>query len=158
MVADKAGYGRLNMQRDSLTLTKLNRSITLDRFNAQVQACQDEVYNLAYYFMGNVVLACEIVDRCFGEMYKGKIGSDSNFRMLALQLALRICLKGEIISCLPNLPATLNRDERIAVLLVDCLQYSYQEAALICSKDISWVSSNLAAGRCHSLGLVGSTI
>jgi DNA-directed RNA polymerase specialized sigma24 family protein len=143
------------MERESLALSrKMGQSSALERFNLQVQACQDEVYNLAYYLMGNAVLACEIVERSFRELYDRKIGEPSLFRMSALQLTLKNCLK-EKHSVHPSyLPITLKGDERIAVILVDCLQYSYQDAAFICSKDISWISSKLAAGRYHSLGMV----
>ena len=51
--------------------------LSLDQFNQQVLACQDEAFTLAFSILGDEGLACEVVQKAFLQVYANR-GDDCN--------------------------------------------------------------------------------
>lgn len=126
---------------------------SLDQFNQQVLACQDEAFTLAISLLGDEGLACKVVQESILQVY-GSYGNDENS-------IPAMVLQGVILSCRQVSASRwsgaeewvpgwnqLERCEQEAVLLVDRLGKTYPAAALIlkCSE---WdVARHIARGRC----------
>jgi DNA-directed RNA polymerase specialized sigma24 family protein len=126
-------------------------SLTLEQFNQQVLACQDDAFTLAIALVGEEELACQIVQEVIRKVY---ISGRSESQSIDLQV-----LRGVVFSCRRathspfresiTMPGwkQLKRHQKELLLLVDVLGKTYDETALILN--ISWQETiqNLARGR-----------
>lgn len=128
--------------------------IDLRRFNEQVLACQHEAYTLAVQLLGDEQRADAIVRDAVVQTYRqlgtgGRSVTSESIRISVLQRVLKRCgHDGRRRRGRPSsLFGTLSKHEARALLLVDVLHLSYDEASQVlrCSRDD--VARWLAAAR-----------
>lgn len=126
-------------------------SLTLEQFNQQVLACQDDVFTLAIALVGEEELACQIVQEVIQKVF---ISGRSGSQPIELQV-----LQGIVFSCrrathspfcesitMPGWKQLTRRQKEI-LLLIDVLGKTYQDAAFILSNSRQEIVQNLAMGR-----------
>lgn len=128
----------------------------LGQFNRVIEDIQDDLFNQAFYLTGDQGIASMIVEQCVCDWYKGNEWRNRNFRLLALKTCFIKCnhqktRQARFRPLVPSLDG-LNEDEKVALILVDCLKYCYQEAAFIWSRPTVFLTKVLAAGRSHISG------
>ncbi len=127
-------------------------SLTLDQFNRQVLACQDEAFTLAVALVADQQLACNIVQESFLQVY-------GNYGNYAHSVAVRV-LQTVIFSCRQAMPFKRNsahewvpgwnlleRSEQEALMLVDGMGHTYYDATLILLCSERDVARLVASGR-----------
>lgn len=130
----------------------MNSSLTFDSFNQQILVCQDEAFTMAIYLVGDEELACQIVQEAVLRVYNDGNGTQPiDWQMLqevifSCRRAIR-SLFGETIA-IPGWEQ-LKCHEREALLLVDVLGKSYQDAAFILNSSRDEITQNVASGRRH---------
>jgi len=127
-------------------------SISLDRFNQQVLACQDEAFTLAFSILGEESAACEVVLKAIQQVYSDCGKEDIAIAVNILQCMILLCRKvkpSKKYNPEEWIPGwnQLEHNEQEALLLVDVLQKSYQEAAVILNNSVSGVARVVAHGR-----------
>lgn len=126
-------------------------SLTLDQFNQQVLACQDEAFMLAISLVGEERLACQIVQEVILKVYTNGGSRTQPIDRQVLQGVILSCRRanrspfGEAIA-IPGWKQ-LKRGEREVLLLVDVLGKSYQDAASILNTSWQEIVQNVAKGR-----------
>jgi DNA-directed RNA polymerase specialized sigma24 family protein len=120
----------------------------LSAFNRQVLQMQEEAYTLAYYLLGNAECATQTVEEAFLQAFGQS--REVPGRISLLHLVLSACKADRSV----NQPARLidpilsvPLEERQAILLVDVLGLSYNEAAQVIGTNTSQVSRLLSQGR-----------
>lgn len=84
---------------DEIYLIKSAQKRDLESYNYIVLACQDEAYTLAFSILGNVELACKVVQEAFLRVYYTYTrGGDNHFIVLSVLL-------GVIFSCRLKIPS-----------------------------------------------------
>ncbi len=126
--------------------------MSLDQFNQQVLACQDEAFTLALYTLWDEVAACEVVLKAILQVYSDHGNEDIAISVNILQRVILMCRKvkpSKTYNPKEWIPGwnQLDHSEREALLLVDVIQKSYQEAAVILNNSESGVARVVAQGR-----------
>ncbi len=123
----------------------------LQAYNRLVLQLQDEVYSLAFYLLGDENQADRVVEEAFRERFGKRNGDPSKFRLELLRLIIHNSLKR-----VPTLPCTgifgpdaaqLTIEAKLVCILVDCLELSYQEAALVLDRPLASIRKILAETR-----------
>ena len=140
---------------DEIHLSKSAQKRDLESYNDIVLACQDEAYTLAFSILGNVELACKVVQEAFLRVYYTNTRRRDN-HMIALSV-----LQEVIFSCQQEIPsgsrqaeyvipgwAQLECYEQEILLLVDTLGKSYHDAAFILKCSECDVARLIVSGRC----------
>jgi len=126
--------------------------MSLDQFNQQVLACQDEAFTLAFSILGDEGLACELVQTAILRVYANRENDDNNISVKILQEVILMCRSAKpskAHSAVEEIPGweLLDCCEQEALLLVDVLQESYQNAARILNNSESDIARVVAQGR-----------
>ncbi len=145
-----------------LPVTADSRLIT---FNTLALNYQDDAYTLAYYFLGDERCAEQATQAAFDQLYRKIPLQASRFRLEVLRRVLSSCqqkdsgLSKQAIIRTGSYPASSGRDdlaqkllflnygERGAVVLVDMLGLSYDEAAQVLGSSRKQVGKLLAQAR-----------
>lgn len=124
-------------------------SSQLDTFNHLAGYYQDDAFTLAYYLLGDEARALEVVDTAFSHLYRrmGREVADrrsaDQFRLEVLHHIFAICFEEQKMSsnvgwagaraleALCRQLLNLKEKERAAVVLVDVLGLTYDEAAQV---------------------------
>ena len=130
----------------------------LPSFNKLALHYQDEVFTLAYYLLGDEARAAEAAARTFESLYRPEfLFRPERFRLEALRGMLLQCRQKSGLSVgraagqegwVQRL-ALLAQAEREAVVLVDVLSLSYDEAALVLACSRKQITRLLAQARFH---------
>ncbi|MCE5207181.1 MAG: hypothetical protein LLG42_02605 [Chloroflexi bacterium] len=126
--------------------------LSLDRFNQQVLACQDDAFTLAVSILGDERLAYQVIQEVIRQVYSRQ-GNDDNV------IAVKV-LQGVILLCRQEKPSRgrdapewvpgwnlLEQSEQEAILLVDVLGKTYRDAALLLNCSECDVARYVAFGR-----------
>lgn len=145
--------GRAGAVRTERAMRSANPLNSLAAFNRQVLEWQEAAYTLAYYLTGSETQAEEMVQDAVLQAYQ-KTGADpTGARTALLQAVIGACrrLHGAAHANgrdgLAGLLNHLSPERRCAVLLVDVLGLSYEEAARVLSSSPARVAEWLAQGR-----------
>jgi hypothetical protein len=107
----------------------------LAKYNTKILQCQEEVYNLAAMILDDERLAAVVVDSVIRSGYSHFSEVQPDFRLYAICQVLKNCLaktKGAWgPKSIRSFLAGLSEEQKIAIILVDCLEMSYQDAATI---------------------------
>lgn len=127
-------------------------SISLDQFNQQVLSCQDEAFTLALCILGDEDAACEVVLKAILQVYSDRGNDDIVIKVRVLQGVILICRKmkpSKTYNAKEWIPGwnQLDHSEQEALLLVDVLQKSYQNTAVLLNNSESDVAQVVAQGR-----------
>ncbi len=133
-------------------------SLTLDQFNQQILACQDEAFTLTVSLVGDELLACQIMQEVILKVYtNGGSGAQPIDRLVLHEVILscRLANRSQFGEAM-TLPGwkQLKRGEQEVLLLVDGLGKSYQDAAFILNRSLREIARIMALGR---RGLARST-
>jgi hypothetical protein len=140
---------------DEIHLIKSVQKRDLESYNDIVLASQDEAYTLAFSILGNVELACKVVQEAFLRVYCTYTrGGDNHIIVLSV-------LREVIFSCQQEIPsgsreaehpipgwAQLECYEQEILLLVDTLGKTYHDVAFILKCSECDVARLVACGRC----------
>ena len=140
---------------DEIYLIKSAQKRDLESYNYIVLACQDEAYTLAFSILGNVELACKVVQEAFLRVYYTYTrGGDNHIIVLRVRQEV-------IFSCQQEIPsgsreaeypipgwAQLECYEQEILLLVDTLGKTYHDVAFILKCSECDVARLVACGRC----------
>ena len=125
----------------------------LQAYNLLVLQYQDEAFNLAYALLGNETLAEKIVGFVF---HKAFARTPKNYRSFRIEILAAIafgCLKqAKGISGPENIQAYLvglTNIEKAAVILVDSIEMSLEDAAGVLKISRLQLVKLLARGRCR---------
>jgi DNA-directed RNA polymerase specialized sigma24 family protein len=127
--------------------------LSLNRFNQQVFACQDEAFTLAFSLLADETAACEVVQEVFLRAYSNYGNGDIAVAVKVLQGVILMCRRGKWSKTRNTkewIPGwnQLEHDEQEALLLVDVLGKSYLEAALVLNTSEHDLAVIVAHGRC----------
>ncbi len=129
-------------------------SSRLQEYNRLVLLNQDECYSLAYDLLGDDSQASEVVGEAFQIEIRKSTGEPAKFRLEVLHLVIQNALKrSEVLHC-PELArqfpvqfSLLTNEEKLVCVLVDCLELSYQETAVVLAKPLDAIRKLLAESR-----------
>jgi DNA-directed RNA polymerase specialized sigma24 family protein len=125
----------------------------LQAYNLLVLQQQDEAFNLAYALLGNETLAEKMVGSVFHKAFVRTPKKSNMFRIEILATIVIVCLKqAKVISGPENIRAYLvglTNIEKIAVILVDSLEMSLEDAAGVLKISHLQLVKLLARGRCR---------
>ena len=127
--------------------------LSLDRFNQQVLACQEEAFTLAFSLLEDKALACEVLQEVILRVYSGWRDDDCNIVVKVLHGVIGMCRQAKP-SKIPDATEwicgwnQLERGEQETLLLVDWLGKTYHETAFILNSSERDVARNVAYGRC----------
>ncbi len=123
----------------------------LQAYNRLVLQYQDETFSLAYDLLGDENLAGQVVEEAFKIEYRHSNGDQSRFRLEVLRLVIKNALKRvRVLPCpeiFGNNPCQLTNDEKLVCILVECLELSYQEVAVVLDKPLANIRKILAETR-----------
>lgn len=125
----------------------------LAAFNRQILEWQEAAYTLAFYLTGSETEAEQTVQDAVLQAYRLSSAHPSGARTALLQAVIGACRKLHGAAHtngkdgLAGLLNQLSPERRCAVLLVDVLGLSYEEAARVLSSSPARVSEWLAQGR-----------
>ena len=127
--------------------------LTLDQFNQQVLACQEEAFTLAFSLLGDEALACEVLQEVIQRVYSGWSDDDSNIVVKVLHGVIGMARQtkpSKTCDATEWIPGwrQLEHGEQEALLLVDWLGKTYHETAFILNSSERDVARNVAYGRC----------
>ena len=129
------------------------RSIDLDlqAFNQLILQNQDEAFTLACDLLGDESLACEVVEEVFRHAFGKYRAPKTGFRLEILQRITANCVKRAKVlagsNTLERFLAGLSNDEKVVLILVDCLELSYADAGWVLRKQPDAVRKMLAKAR-----------
>ena len=128
-------------------------TMSMDRFNQQVLACQEEAFTLAFSLLGDEALACEVLQEVILQVYSGWRGDDCNIVVKVLHGVIGISRQAKLSKTCDAtewIPGwnQLERGKQEALLLVDLLGKSYQQTALVLDRSEGDVALTVAHGRC----------
>jgi DNA-directed RNA polymerase specialized sigma24 family protein len=125
----------------------------LTAFNRQVLEWQEAAYTLAYYLTGSQEQAEEIVQAAVLQAYLKNGGAEGTRAALLKAVVASACKQARFPTqangsdLLSRTLSGLSHERRCAVLLVDVLGLTYDEAARVLSSTPARVSEWLAQGR-----------
>jgi DNA-directed RNA polymerase specialized sigma24 family protein len=127
--------------------------LSLDRFNQQVLACQEETFTLAFSLLGDEALACEVLQEIILRVYSGWRDDDSNIVVKVLHGVIGMCRQSKPSKAYTGVELIpgwnqLERSEQEALLLIDLLGKSYPETALVLNCSEHDLGVTVADGRC----------
>jgi len=126
-------------------------SDNLARYNACILQNQEEAYNLAFLILDDETLAMIAVDIVFRSGYRRFTGRERDFRFSMILQILKFCLSqtGKIKGPEPirQFLVDLSENQKIVLILVDCLKMNYQEAALLMQMPEYSLRQTLAGAR-----------
>ena len=144
---------RAGMVRTERAMRSATTNNHLAAFNRQVMEWQEAAYTLAYYLTGNEAQAEETVQGAVLQAYQKSGANPNGGRAALLQAVIGTCRKLHHAAHangkdgLAGILSNLSPERRCAVLLVDVLGLSYEEAAQVLSSSPARVSEWLAQGR-----------
>jgi DNA-directed RNA polymerase specialized sigma24 family protein len=121
----------------------------LDDFNQRVKACQDEVYTLAMHLLGNENLAGAAIEEALRQVYLHPAWIE-DFRLHLLRMAVRACIRRRVPLgplSFRNHIVFLAKEEKLALILVDCIELTYADAAVVLQRSTREVQQVLARAR-----------
>ena len=124
----------------------------LEAFNGLVLACQNEAFTLAYAILGDEGLACEVVQAVFLRVYTRRGDGGPPISVQVLQGVIGMCRRAKPskadagVELIPDWHL-LEYSEQEALLLVDWLGKSYQQAAYVLDQSEHEVAATVALGR-----------
>jgi predicted DNA-binding protein (UPF0251 family) len=125
----------------------------LKAYNLLVLQQQDEAFNLAYALLGNEPLAEKMVGSVFKKAFVRPPRKSSFFRIEILAAIVFVCMKeAKVISGPENIRTYLvglTNIEKIAVILVDSMEMSLEDAAEVLKIPRLQLVKLLARGRCR---------
>ena len=126
---------------------------TLTTLNGLAQRYQDEIYTLAYYLIGDEARAVQATEAAFEQVYHPELLAD-HFRLEVLRQVLRACRSRRVErstsqDALCSRLLGLTPDEQAAVVIIDVLGLSYEQAAWIISCNQKQLMKLLAQARRH---------
>ena len=128
-------------------------TLSMDRFNQQVLACQEEAFTLAFSLLGDEALACKVLQEVIQRVYSGWSDDDSNIVVKVYHGVIgmgRQTKPSKTCDAKEWIPGwrQLEHGEQEALLLVDGLGKSYSETALILNRSEHDVALTVTHGRC----------
>ena len=125
-----------------------------DSYNYIVLACQDEAYTLAFSILGNVELACRVVQEAFLRMYYTYTRGGDNY-IIVLGVLHEVIFACRQVNASGSreagyeIPgwAQLECHEQETLLLIDTLGKTYHDAAFILKCSECDVARLVACGR-----------
>lgn len=125
----------------------------LSQFNQQVLRCQDDAYTLAWYLLGDEAQAASATQASVAAAFPFYSPYLKNCRVLILKQVINQCRAWKtaretraIASVHPGFPA-LPELERYALILIDILNLSYTDTAVVLDRSVSEISGLLSQGR-----------
>jgi hypothetical protein len=123
----------------------------LQNYNRLILQNQDEAFTLAFDLLGDELLASQVVEEAYQLEFRHSTGDPSKFRLEVLRLIIQNALKRtQVLPCLEifgKAPCQLTNEEKLVSILVDCLELSYQEAAVVLAKPVHSIRKLLAETR-----------
>ena len=124
----------------------------LKAFNSWVLVCQDEAFALAYAILGDEGLACEVVQAVFLRVFTQRGDDGYPIQVLVLQEVIGRCRRARPSKAYAGVELIpgwhlLEYSEQEALLLVDWLGKSYQQAAYVLDQSEHEVAATIALGR-----------
>lgn len=110
---------------------------SLSLFNQQVLQCQDDAYTLAWYLLGDEAEAEAVMQSAIQETFQCYSSNRKDCRLLILKQVAKHCLTRKPAACSsaePDITCNihfLTQQERVALVLIDILQFDYPEASFI---------------------------
>jgi DNA-directed RNA polymerase specialized sigma24 family protein len=126
--------------------------VDLEAFNGLVLACQDEAFALACSILGDEGLACEVVQAVFLQVYTRRGDGGHPIPVPVLRGVIGMCRRARPSKAYAGVELIpgwhlLECGEQEALLLVDRLGKSYQQAALVLDTSEHEVAATVAMGR-----------
>ena len=137
------------------------RSIDLDlpAFNQLILQNQVEAFCLACDLLGDESLACEVAEEVFRQAFEKYRAPQPGFRLEILQRITDGCIKRAKVLKGPNtferFLAGLSNDEKVVLVLVDCLEMSYADAGWVLRKQPAAICKLLAKARFAAKSCIG---
>ncbi|HEX7394365.1 MAG TPA: hypothetical protein VF355_05425 [Anaerolineaceae bacterium] len=130
----------------------------LQVFNQLVLQNQDEAFTLACDLLGDENLACKIMEEVFRQAFGKYRAPQSGFRLEILQRITVCCVKKAKVlagpKTLERFLVGLSNDEKVVLVLVDCLELSYADAGWVLGKQPDAVRKMLAKARFAAKGCI----
>ncbi len=125
--------------------------VRLQEYNRLVLQYQDESFSLAFDLLGDEARASQVVAEAFQKEFQRSPTDASKFRLEMLRRVVQNALKhAEVLPCpgiFDNAPLYLSNEEKLVCILVDCLELSYQDVAIVLDKPLSHIRKTLAETR-----------
>jgi hypothetical protein len=122
----------------------------MDSYNSFILRFQDRAYTLAVHLLGDNPLSEAIVQDVFHESFSLWQNSSADFEPKLLRTLVKRCLRAGPVLGPPNYLKpfqALNCDEKVALILVDCLALTCPEASIILTWPFSRLLRTLACAR-----------
>ncbi len=122
----------------------------LQKYNRLVLKFQDRAYTLAVYLVGDVPLAAQLVQEIIQADLPARRQPEAEFEIRLLRSLMQRCLRASPVrgpAPLCTHFGDLALDERLALILIDCLDCSYAQAAAILSWPLQNLQTTLALAR-----------
>jgi DNA-directed RNA polymerase specialized sigma24 family protein len=132
----------------------------LDGYNRLVLQFQDRAYTFAVYLLGDTPQAGQLVQEAFQDCFSAWRRSSLDFEICLLRCLLKRCPRsGSILGPGPlnRLFNILERDGKLALILVDCLDCSCSQAAAILNWSLPRLQKTLAQARLKLSALLPQT-
>jgi DNA-directed RNA polymerase specialized sigma24 family protein len=134
------------------------RTTNLHAFNRTLLECQDQVYSLAYYLLGEEKEADAVLQSAVEKVYREGGGKTDILRRQLLRRVLFACRERisnleTPVSGFRGLLLNLPFDLRVAVILVDLLGFDYEQAARIMGSQPEQIRRSLARARVNLSGI-----
>ncbi len=128
-----------------------SRGSDLPAYNQLVVQHQDEAFTLACDLLGDESRAAAAVEAAFRDAYRDGWRIRPDFRLGILKKVVAACLKQAKIlpgpAPMAHLLTGLTNTEKAVLVLVDCLELSYTDAAYVMDNSTAAVRQSLARAR-----------
>ena len=129
----------------------------LSDFNRKVIQYQDECFTLAYYLTGDDTLAGRAVQQAILKTFQSLSGEECDLRVELYRWVIYFCKdisartlkRPKTFDAVWNSIYSLKVEERLAIVLIDILGLTYEDAALAASRPVQTLGSWLAQARCR---------
>ena len=131
--------------------TDRNAGENLEEYNAFILQYQEEAFNLALLILDDEAQAMKAVDAVFLSGYGQFTGHEQDFRFTVINRILKYCLdqfkKVRGPEPIHAFLVDLSEEQKIVLILVDCLKMSYQDVASLMRLPVRSIRKILANAR-----------
>jgi DNA-directed RNA polymerase specialized sigma24 family protein len=125
----------------------------LSRFNHLVLQCQEDAYTLAWYLLGDEAKAAATTQAAVSAAYPLFLANSRDCKLLILKRVIQLCqgqkAAQETLRLSRAQPAgrSLNEPERQALVLIEIVNLSYQDTAVVTGRPVCEISGLLGQAR-----------